>query len=106
MDFSHDSTSRLSAMDELMMGSPHASPLKPQNVSCNDDRWDSASNPSVSRLTIDTARAVLKFVMSKPVDFSLGVSPSMYTLDGLLHGNGLDERRRSSSALLTFPYPN
>ncbi|KAI2497860.1 hypothetical protein MHU86_16643 [Fragilaria crotonensis] len=33
MDFSHDSTSRLSAMDELMMGSPHASPVKPQNPS-------------------------------------------------------------------------
>lgn len=33
MDYAHDSTSRLSATDELMMGSPHASPAKGPNVS-------------------------------------------------------------------------
>lgn len=32
MDFAHDSTSRLSAKDEMMMGTPHASPAKPQKV--------------------------------------------------------------------------
>ena len=53
MDFSYDSTSRLSATDELMMGSPHASPAKPPKVSGRDDRRDSSYS---FRVTIGTAR--------------------------------------------------